>query len=75
MVIDDATLVAGSFNYTGPANDYNDENIVVVGSPYSDLPVSEGGPTDLDECAALTGFFRDEIDRIVTDLSDPCVPA
>lgn len=74
MVIDDAVVVAGSFNYTGPANDYNDENIFVIGSPYADLPKSEGGPTDLAECAAITGFFRGEIDRIITDLSEPFAP-
>jgi hypothetical protein len=54
-----------------PANNYNDENIFVLGSPYADLPKSEGGPTDPVECAALTGFFRSEIDRIIADLSDP----
>jgi phosphatidylserine/phosphatidylglycerophosphate/cardiolipin synthase-like enzyme len=36
MVIDERIVVAGSFNYTLPANDYNDENIFVLGSdPYS----------------------------------------
>lgn len=70
MVIDDATVVAGSFNYTGPANDYNDENIFVIGSPYADLPVKEGGPVDVAECAAITAFFRAEIDRIINDLSE-----
>jgi phosphatidylserine/phosphatidylglycerophosphate/cardiolipin synthase-like enzyme len=74
MVIDDAIVVAGSFNYTGPANEYNDENIFVLGSPYPDLPKSEGGPTDVAECAALTGFFRAEIDRIITNLSDAYTP-
>jgi phosphatidylserine/phosphatidylglycerophosphate/cardiolipin synthase-like enzyme len=74
MVIDDAIVVAGSFNYTGPANDYNDENIFVLGSPYADLPKKEGGPNDLAECAALTGFFRAEIDRIISTLSDPYAP-
>jgi phosphatidylserine/phosphatidylglycerophosphate/cardiolipin synthase-like enzyme len=74
MVIDDAIVVAGSFNYTGPANDYNDENIFVLGSPYADLPEREGGPTDPAECAALTGFFRSEIDRIIADLSAPYSP-
>jgi phosphatidylserine/phosphatidylglycerophosphate/cardiolipin synthase-like enzyme len=71
MVIDAAVVVAGSFNYTGPANEYNDENIFVIGSPYADLPKSEGGPTDLAECAAIAAFFRAEIDRIIDDLSDP----
>ena len=33
MVIDETIVVAGSFNYTQPANDYNDENLFVLGSP------------------------------------------
>lgn len=74
MVIDDAVTVAGSFNYTSVANDYNDENIFVVGSPYADLKESEGGPSDLAECKKITDFFRAEIDRIITDLSDPYEP-
>ena len=64
MVIDDDIVVAGSMNYTGPANDYNDENIFVLGNPY-DLPKSEGGPVDHAECKAITTFFRNEIERIV----------
>ena len=32
MVIDERIVVAGSFNYTEPANEYNDENIFVLGS-------------------------------------------
>ena len=32
MVIDEQIVVAGSFNYTQPANDYNDENLFVLGS-------------------------------------------
>lgn len=32
MVIDETVVVAGSFNYTQPANDYNDENLFVLGS-------------------------------------------
>ncbi|MGH8902493.1 MAG: phospholipase D-like domain-containing protein [Egibacteraceae bacterium] len=65
-VIDDATVVAGSFNYTAPANDYNDENLFVLGSPHLDLPDNQGGPVDPYRCAQLTGFFRAEIDRIIT---------
>lgn len=71
MVVDDAVVVAGSFNYTGPANEYNDENIFVIGSPYEDLPVSEGGPNDLAEDTRICDFFRSEIDRIISDLSNP----
>jgi len=37
MVIDEAIVVGGSMNYTAPANEYNDENIFVIGSPY-ELP-------------------------------------
>ncbi len=33
MVIDNRIVVAGSFNYTAPANEYNDENLFVIGSP------------------------------------------
>jgi phosphatidylserine/phosphatidylglycerophosphate/cardiolipin synthase-like enzyme len=65
MVIDEATVVAGSFNYTEPANAFNDENIFVMGSPHPDLPRSEGGPVDAEACAQLARFFRAEIERIV----------
>ena len=34
MVIDDRIVVAGSFNYTAPANEYNDENLFILGSPH-----------------------------------------
>ncbi|MFD1934843.1 MULTISPECIES: phospholipase D-like domain-containing protein [Nonomuraea] len=64
MVIDEATVIAGSFNYTEPANNYNDENIFVIGSPYPDLPKREGGPVDPAACAELARFFRMEIERI-----------
>ncbi|MEE6259817.1 phospholipase D-like domain-containing protein [Plantactinospora sonchi] len=64
MVVDDSVVVAGSFNYTAPANQYNDENIFVIGSPYPDLPRREGGPTDLGRCAEIAAFFRAEIERI-----------
>ncbi len=74
MVIDDAAVIAGSFNYTGNANDYNDENIFVIGSPHPDLPASEGGPVDVDECAAICQFFRAEIDRIIDDLGQTYEP-
>jgi phosphatidylserine/phosphatidylglycerophosphate/cardiolipin synthase-like enzyme len=74
MVIDDAIVIAGSFNYTGPANEYNDENIFVLGSPYADLPQREGGPNTLVENERLCDFFRTEIGRIITDLSEEYAP-
>jgi phosphatidylserine/phosphatidylglycerophosphate/cardiolipin synthase-like enzyme len=66
MVIDEDIVIAGSMNYTKPANEYNDENVFVLGSPYK-LPVDKGGPVDDAECARLANFFRDEIDRIIAD--------
>ena len=64
MVIDEDIVIAGSMNYTKPANEYNDENVFVLGSPYS-LPPNKGGPVDDDECRRLANFFRAEIDRII----------
>ncbi len=64
MVIDDDIVIAGSMNYTAPANEYNDENIFVLGNPY-DLSKNEGGPVDHLECKAIAAFFRNEIERIV----------
>ena len=65
MVIDDAIVVAGSLNYTEPANAYNDENIFVLGSPFPKLPAKDGGPVDQAACAEICRFFRDEIERII----------
>jgi phosphatidylserine/phosphatidylglycerophosphate/cardiolipin synthase-like enzyme len=64
MVIDETIVVAGSFNYTAPANQFNDENIFVIGSPYPDLPEREGGPVDPAACAEIARYFRAEITRI-----------
>lgn len=66
MVIDDDIVIAGSMNYTAPANEYNDENIFVLGNPY-DLSKNEGGPVDHLECKAIAAFFRNEIERIVAN--------
>lgn len=52
MTIDDKAMVIGSFNYTGPANKFNDENIVVVSG---------------DAAAPMVHAAREEIDRIRTD--------
>lgn len=53
MAVDDRALVLGSFNYTGPANSLNDENIVVI---YSEDPANPALP--------LIEAARDEISRI-----------
>ncbi len=61
MVIDEQVVIAGSFNYTGPANATNDENIVVIG----DLE-SPPGQSRNDQ-RKLGRFARKEIDRIITE--------
>ncbi len=33
IVLDDETVIGGSFNFTGPANQYNDENLFLVRDP------------------------------------------
>jgi phosphatidylserine/phosphatidylglycerophosphate/cardiolipin synthase-like enzyme len=33
LVLDDQVAISGSFNYTGPANQYNDENLFIVRNP------------------------------------------
>jgi phosphatidylserine/phosphatidylglycerophosphate/cardiolipin synthase-like enzyme len=65
MVVDRHTVVAGSFNYTAPANEYNDENLFVLGSPYEGLSSREGGPVNKDACRKLAEYMGREIDRIV----------
>jgi phosphatidylserine/phosphatidylglycerophosphate/cardiolipin synthase-like enzyme len=70
MVIDECIVVAGSFNYTQPANAYNDENIFVLGSPLDEV---EGITVDHAACEALGKHLKAEIERIIS-LSDPYVP-
>jgi phosphatidylserine/phosphatidylglycerophosphate/cardiolipin synthase-like enzyme len=60
MVIDEQLIIAGSFNYTKPATQLNDENIVILG----DLDT-----TDMDSIQKqkeLAGFALVEIDRMIT---------
>jgi len=49
MTFDDNAMVIGSFNYTKPANDTNDENIIVIHG---------------DAAKPLVTAARDEIERI-----------
>jgi phosphatidylserine/phosphatidylglycerophosphate/cardiolipin synthase-like enzyme len=71
MVIDERIVVAGSFNYTEPANDYNDENIFVLGSV---SPKTHGIVVAADPTGDLARYMKKEIQRIITDLSEPYVP-
>jgi phosphatidylserine/phosphatidylglycerophosphate/cardiolipin synthase-like enzyme len=60
-VIDGCTVIGGSFNYSEPATLYNDEALLVLGSPY---PESEGVQVDAAECEQLADFFSAEVERI-----------
>ena len=46
----------------------------VIGSPFENLPKSDGGPTNIAECGAITAFFRTEIERIINQLSEAYSP-
>ncbi len=58
MVIDDAVSIFGSFNYTGPANKSNDENILIIGDN------DETSATAKRSQARIVSATRKEIDRI-----------
>jgi len=60
MVIDRQLIIAGSFNYTGPATRLNDENIIIIGN-------LEETNADAKKTQKLLGNFAvKEIDRIIT---------
>jgi phosphatidylserine/phosphatidylglycerophosphate/cardiolipin synthase-like enzyme len=65
-VIDSRTVVAGSFNYTRPANDFNDENIFVLGSAYDEIkePGRKAIKVNKDRCKALAKYVQEEIERM-----------
>ena len=67
MTIDDQLTIIGSFNYTGPANLTNDENIVILGD------LDETDPAKRDAQARFANYARSEIDRMVRDLAEPLV--
>lgn len=70
MVIDEQIVVAGSFNYTAPANEYNDENIFVLGSVHHEV---EGIAVAHNPCRDLGVHMKAEIERIIAG-SDPYAP-
>ncbi len=68
MVIDDEVVIAGSFNYTGPANVVNDENIIIFGDRDTASVRARAAQTKLGV------FAREEIDRIVDEFGVPTTP-
>jgi phosphatidylserine/phosphatidylglycerophosphate/cardiolipin synthase-like enzyme len=71
MVIDEQIVIAGSFNYTAPANEYNDENIFVLGSVHAEV---EGIAVETNPCRQLGRHMKTEIERIIAG-SDRYQPA
>lgn len=65
MVLDDQVVIAGSFNYTGPANQLNDENIIILGDLNTDSPAQKTAQRK------IATFARKEIDRIIKDHGSP----
>ncbi len=50
---------AWSFNYTGPANMLNDENIIIIGDLDTDIAAQKTAQKK------LAGYARKEIDRMI----------
>lgn len=65
MTIDDSLAIFGSFNYTGPANRLNDENILIIG----DLEEQDAAAKAAQKRIALP--VRKEIDRIADSFGRP----
>lgn len=59
MVLDDQVVIAGSFNYTGPANNLNDENIIIIG----DLDTTSNSVRTAQK--KIAKYAREEIERII----------
>ena len=64
MVIDERVIIAGSFNYTAPANLTNDENIIVIG----DLDTTDA--QIIAKQKELAKYVLDDIDRIINDFGE-----
>lgn len=60
MVIDKQVVIIGSFNYTGPANKLNDENIIIFGD------LEETNQTAINVQKQIGEFAFKEIERIIT---------
>jgi phosphatidylserine/phosphatidylglycerophosphate/cardiolipin synthase-like enzyme len=61
MVIDGQVTIVGSFNYTGPANKFNDENIIVIGD------LESTNQQSIQRQKKLAKYAFDAIERIITN--------
>ena len=59
MIIDEQVVIGGSFNYTGPANALNDENIMIFGD------LHETDETKINAQKQFGKYAREEINRII----------
>ena len=64
MVIDEQVIIAGSFNYTDPANRLNDENLLVIGDLGAEDPAEQALQ------AQLGAYALDEVNRIISDFGE-----
>jgi phosphatidylserine/phosphatidylglycerophosphate/cardiolipin synthase-like enzyme len=65
MVIDEQLIIAGSFNYTGPANKLNDENIIIIGD------LEETNDITRQKQQRLARYALTEIERIIAEFGEP----
>ena len=65
MVLDEQIVIVGSFNYTGPANALNDENIMILGD------LDSTNMNSINRQKKLAKFALDEISRIIKDQGEP----
>ena len=61
MVLDGEVVIGGSFNYTGPANKLNDENIIILGDLESASAAQRKAQRKIGQ------FALKEIDRIIDE--------
>ena len=59
MVIDEQVVIAGRFNYTGPANRLNDENIIILRN------LQDAADSSISKQRRLASYALGEINRIV----------
>jgi phosphatidylserine/phosphatidylglycerophosphate/cardiolipin synthase-like enzyme len=65
MVLDEQIIIVGSFNYTGPANALNDENIMILGD------LDSTNMNSINRQKKLAKFALDEISRIIAEQGEP----
>ena len=65
MVLDGQVVIAGSFNYTGPANQFNDENIIIIGD------LESTSKRSIKAQKRIGAYALKEINRIIKKFGKP----